>query len=234
MPEEIDRRAVIALNSFLGSHSGFDKTIELLGQNGLIRGFPVFFPLVALWFYRNDLKTRGRLVAGLMACFLAVFLTSILQRQFFVHTRPILDETLHLWIYDPKITAGWDRLSSFPSDTAALFFSLCAVIFLESPLIGSLAFVWSFFSVGVLRVMTGYHYPSDIIGSFVLAIVCVFLIGRSRYIIALCERLLAQFQSAEYLIHATFFIIVGEAYENFPGLQDLFKQLWALAREFRR
>ena len=68
MLEEMDRQAVVALNSFLGSHAGFDKAIELLGQNGLIRGLPVFFPLVALWFYKNDLKTRARLVAGLVAC----------------------------------------------------------------------------------------------------------------------------------------------------------------------
>ena len=57
-----------------------------------------------------------------------------------------------------------DRLGSFPSDTATLYFSLVTIVFLKRPLLGSIALLWSWVTVGLVRVAPGWHYPIDIVG----------------------------------------------------------------------
>jgi len=230
MLEQIDHNSVLFLNSFFGDDSLWDKIIVNIGQNAFVRGFPIFFPLVALWFYGDNLKRRARISAGLFATFLAVSLSVFLQYHVYIHTRPILDETLHLKIFEPTTAVGWDRSSSFPSDTATLYFSLCAVIFMEMPLVGSIALLWSLLTVGIMRVLVGFHYPSDILGSLVLGPGFVFLIARTRYVAISFEHLLKKFQSTEYLVHAVFFIVLAEAYNLFLGLQNISKGLWMVAR----
>jgi len=59
---------------------------------------------------------------------------------------------------------------------------------------------------------------------------CFFLIARNRYVVISCERLLNQFQSTEYLVHALFFIVMAEAYNLFPGLQGLAMGLLMIGR----
>jgi undecaprenyl-diphosphatase len=223
--KQIDLNSVLFLNSFVENHVLLNKTIDAIGQNTFVRGFPVFFPLVALWFYGDDQKRRARISAGLFAGFLAVVVSISVQHKFYVHTRPFLDETLHLNVYDQTLAANWDRLSSFPSDTATLFFSLCVVIIVESPVVGGIAFLWSLFSVGIMRVLIGFHYPSDILGSLILGPGFVLLVGRNKYVVALFERLLDLFRSAQYIVHGLFFIALAEAYNLFAGLRHILNGL---------
>jgi membrane-associated phospholipid phosphatase len=59
-------------------------------------------------------------------------------------------------------------MSSFPSDTATLFFGLAAVVFVEERLVGLFCFVWVALIIAIPRVIFGFHYASDVIGSLVL------------------------------------------------------------------
>jgi undecaprenyl-diphosphatase len=221
----IDKEAVLLLNSFMGNNKLLDQIIVGLGDNPLVRGFPVFFPLVALWFYDGYQRRRGPILAGLFATCLAVFLSVWVQYHILIHTRPFLDQTLPIKLYDPRMVEDWDRLGSFPSDTATLYFSLITVIFLESPLVGGIALLWSLVTVGVLRIALGYHYPSDILGALVLGPGCVYLIAKNRYILMFFDRILNVFQSTEYILNGLFFIFLAEAYDLFPGLQGIVKGL---------
>jgi len=151
MLEKIDHSPLLFLNSFLGDNDLWNGVIAGFATNSIVRGFPIFFTLVALWFYSDNSKSRARIFAGLFATLFAVAIAVSLQHNLYIHTRPVLDETLHLKLYDPAIVTGWDRLNSFPSDTATLFFSLSAVIFIESPLVGSMALLWSLFTAGLMR-----------------------------------------------------------------------------------
>jgi membrane-associated phospholipid phosphatase len=219
--DQIDRDLVLFLNSFVGEDKLGDKIIDALGQNAFVRGFPVFFSLVALWFFGDNKRRQARIAAGLFASFLAVVFSIAVQHRVYIHTRPFLDETLHLKLYDPLIASNWDRLSSFPSDTGMLFFSLCTVILIESPVVGSIALLWSLVTVGATRVLIGFHYPSDILGSLVLGPGFVFLIGMNKYVILGFERLLNLFKNREYIVHGLFFIALAEAYGLFLGLRHI-------------
>jgi membrane-associated phospholipid phosphatase len=219
MLSQIDHDILLRLNSITVYNALFPKLFYAIGLNPLIRGFPVLFPLAILWFYDDYDKRRSRLLIGLLTTCLVVFLSVWIQFHVNIHTRPFLDQTLP--IYDRRAAENWDRLSSFPSDTATLYFSLVTIIFLERPLWGSLALLWSLVTVGLVRVALGWHYPSDIVGALVLGPGCVYLISKIKYLGLLSERFLYIFRSGTYIIHSMFVIFVADAYNSFAGLSGI-------------
>jgi len=214
----LDRDILLTLNSF----GGANKHLWELANNSLFRGFPVFFSLPALWFSGVDRERRGRMLAGLLAVCLATIFSVWLQFHLDVHTRPLLDPALHL---DVLPTWKWDRTSSFPSDTATLFFGLAAVVFAEERLAGLFCLVWVAVIIAIPRVILGFHYASDIIGSLVLGPACVFVFARSPYPRRLFERMLMLFEGRMYIVHALLFVFLAEASNLFLSLQALGKEL---------
>jgi undecaprenyl-diphosphatase len=144
-----------------------------------------------------------------------------MQHHLNIHTRPFLDQTLPIKIYDRTQTENWDRLGSFPSDTATLYFSLVTIIFLERPLLGTIALLWSLVTVGLVRVALGWHYPSDIVGALVLGPGCVYLISKIKYLELLSKRFLCIFRARTYIIHSMFVIFVADSYSSFAGLAGI-------------
>ena len=194
----LDRDILLTLNSF----GGANKHLWELANNSLFRGFPVFFSLPALWFSGDDRERRGRMLAGLLAVCLATVFSVWLQFHLDVHTRPLLDPTLHL---DTLPTWTWDRTGSFPSDTATLF--------------------WVAVIIAIPRVILGFHYASDIVGSLLLGSASVFLFARSPYPRRLFERMLMVFEGRMYIVHALLFVFLTEASNLFLSLQALGKEL---------
>jgi len=216
---DLDREILLTLNAFGGANTNLWE----LANNSLFRGFPLFFSLPALWFSGGHRERRGRMLAGLLAVCLVTILSVWLQFHIDVHTRPILDPALHL---ETAVPAGtWDRTSSFPSDTATLFFGLAAVVFVEERLVGLFCFVWVAMIIAIPRVIFGFHYASDIIGSLVLGSACVFLFARSPYPRRLFERMLTWFEGRMYVVHALLFVVLAEASNLFLSLQALGKEL---------
>ena len=226
-----DIQLLVFLNSFVGSNNLLYKLLwYTTGGNALIRGFPIFFLLIALWFYGDCRKRRSRMLAGLLATCLATVLSVWSQHHLTPHIRPLLDPALHLNIADPQWAGTFDRQGSFPSDSATLYFSLCAIIFLENRLIGCFCFLWALVFVGVTRVVFGWHYPSDIVGSLVLGPGCVYLFNKIPYFATLFERALKLFESRMYIVHALLFVFLADAYNLFLGLQGSSQLLFTLLR----
>jgi undecaprenyl-diphosphatase len=219
MLESLDHVSVLQLNYFAASNELFYTVISGLQNSPLLKGFPIFFALVWLWFDDGYQKRRGRILAGLFAACLAVVISVWFQYHIHIHTRPFLDETLHIKLLEPGIAEGWNRLGSFPSDTATLYFSLSSIIFLESPVVGSIALLWAFLFAGVFRIMIGYHYPSDILGGLALGLGCVYLF--ETYTSVFFDSLIKRFQSREYIINGIFFILLAEAYNVFDSFQRI-------------
>jgi membrane-associated phospholipid phosphatase len=218
-----DRELLLTLNSFVGSDS---RSLWQLANNQLFRGFPIFFSLVALWFSGDCKIRRSRMLAGLLAVCLATVLSVWLQFHLAAHTRPLLDPTLHLKIIDdPRWSVVWDRTSSFPSDTATLFFGLATIIFLEKRLVGFFCFLWVAAIIAVPRVVFAWHYPSDIVGSLVLGPACVFLFNAIPYPRMAFERSLMLFEGRMYIVHALLFIFLSDASNLFLSLQEVGKKL---------
>jgi membrane-associated phospholipid phosphatase len=208
---------LLTFNSLLGSN---DRLWDF-GNNSLFRGFLIFFSLLALWFSDDCIKRRSRMLAGLSATCLAVLLSFWLQHHITPHIRPLLDPALHLNIADPQWATLFERQGSFPSDTATLFFSLAAIIFLENRLVGCLCFLWALVIIGGIRVVFGWHYPSDIVGSLILGPAFVYLFINIPYLVPLFERALKLFESRMYIVHALLFFFLTDAYNLFHGLRRI-------------
>jgi undecaprenyl-diphosphatase len=215
----LDKEILLTLNAF----GGGNQHLWALAYNSLFRGFPLFFSISALWFSVDQPERRSRILAGLLAACLATVLSVWLQFHVEVHTRPILDSALHL---ETVITRRpWDRTSSFPSDTATLFFALAAVVFVEKRLVGLFCFIWVVATVAIPRIIVGLHYPSDIVGSFVLGSISVFIFAKSPYPRKLFERALIRSEGHMYVVHALFVVFLTEASALFDSLQNLGKEL---------
>lgn len=215
----LDREILLALNAF----GGGNDTLWEFANNSLFRGFPVFFSLVALWFASEQPERRGRMLAGLLGVCLATMLSIWSQFHTAVHIRPILDPAIPLDTVIPR--TPWDRTNSFPSDTATLFFSLAALVFVEKRSAGLFCFVWVALIVAIPRVIVGLHYPSDILGSFVLGPTVVFILAALPYPKRLFEHALTWFEGRLYIVHALLFIFLADAFDLFPSLQALGKVL---------
>jgi membrane-associated phospholipid phosphatase len=221
----MDTEILVALNSFFLSDQQKGFFILFLGNNPVARGFPIFFSFVAIWFSADCDKRRSRMLIGLLATCFATVTSVWLQRHFTSHLRPLLDPALHLQIGDSRMIEGWDRLGSFPSDTATLFFALVTIIILENRLAGLICLSWSLMTAGVARIALGYHYPSDIVGSLVLGPASVCLFDSVPYFRAMFERALKAFQGRMYIVHVLLFLFLAEAYNLFLGFQGILKYL---------
>ena len=79
-----------------------------------------------------------------------------------------------------------DSWSSFPSDHVMLYFGFAVGILAVSRRLGSIAILYTLIFIGLPRIYTGYHYPTDILGGMVfggiLMLISVYFFGNSHII----------------------------------------------------
>lgn len=232
MHSSFDLRLLFYLNQLAASSPAATIAFLRMADNSILRGFPAFFSLVALWFSTECNKRRARILAGLFVASLAVVLSVWTQHHLATHIRPYADPALHLTAVDeqpidaiPSTTRK--IIYSFPSDTATFYFALAAIIFVESRTAGSIAFVWTFVTVGVARVAVGWHYPSDIAGGIILGCLSVYLLTRMRPLTDFLERELQLCERRMYIVHAALFVFLADAFSLFGGIRAIIAGLRA-------
>lgn len=217
----MDNKILLALNSLTYDHF-YAEVLLLVGNNALIRGGPVFFAFVLVWFAKPDPEHQIKILFGLVATMLATITSVVLQFLFTPHTRPFMDTALPINTAVADLgDLGLHRLSSFPSDSAALYFAICTIIFLENRRLGIVSFVWAFLTVGVSRVALGYHYPSDVLGALVLGPGLVLISSRMRFAQTFCAEQIRRFPRAMPVLTALMFLFLAEAYNQFFGVLNI-------------
>lgn len=132
--------------------------------------------LVALWFIGNDAPQRMRYQIGMFTALTAMALSSLvvlISNALFFRPRPFdgLDG-INLLFYRPTD-------SSFPSNSAAAAFALAAAVWCVNRRIGAALFLAAAV-YGFSRVYVGVHYPTDILGGALIAVVVTALTLRLR------------------------------------------------------
>jgi undecaprenyl-diphosphatase len=185
----MDYRLFQAVNDLAGHNGALDALMKAIATVG-----PYLLVAVVglLWFVPSPVTPRGlerRLV--LYALLTAVIALSINQviGHLWLRPRPFMAHQVTLLI------AG-SHDASFPSDHATLGFGLALPVLVRRRDWG-LALLCGAVVLGFARVFVGVHYPGDIAGAFVVALVSTLIVWGLRgalempveLILRLCSRL---------------------------------------------
>lgn len=161
----LDLSVFFFLNNLAGQSHLFDLMVIFLAD------YLQYFLLIpfGIFVYRS----RERLYAfwvPIMAAVIARFGLVTIIRLFYHRLRPFLTFQVHQLIMLP---AG--ERYSFPSGHATFFFALSAAIYFYNKKWGVGFFVASVF-MNISRIITGVHYPSDILGGMVLGAAVAYMV----------------------------------------------------------
>jgi undecaprenyl-diphosphatase len=173
----VDTSVVIALHQWAAAQAWLTNLVVLIAQNGIVV-LPVAVVVLWLWPRAYGDWVREPIIAGCAAAVLA-FATGLVLERVLHRPRPFLELG-----FTPLFPHADD--SSFPSDHALVGIALVAPLLWRALVPGSALVAWALV-VGLARVAAGVHYPSDILGSAVLALVLDALVW-----FALPRRLLAR------------------------------------------
>ncbi len=170
-----DKALFLWINALVGNAPAVDATMVWIASDYLV---PVCMglSLVALWFIGKDGPERMRYQIGMFAALTAMALSSLvvlISNALFFRPRPFdgLDG-INLLFYQPTD-------SSFPSNSAAAAFAIAAAVWCVNRRIGAVLFIAAAV-YGFSRVYVGVHYPADILGGAVIALVITALTLRLR------------------------------------------------------
>jgi len=156
----VDTSVVVALYQWASSQAWLANLVVFLAQNGIF-----VLPIAGLfvWFgARADrYRLREAIIAGCVTAVLGFAIGLVLERVLH-RPRPFLELG-----FAPLFPHVDD--SSFPSDHTLVGVAFVGPLLWRVPRFGSALVAWALV-VGFARVAAGVHYPSDILGSAVLAL----------------------------------------------------------------
>jgi undecaprenyl-diphosphatase len=176
-----DSSIITFLNSFARHSWAFDSFVYMISGNNLFKG-GLIVPLIWwAWFRPNADKadTRQQLICAIFACLVAVLIARGLAIMLPFRNRPMTVAALHFqrpYGADEGNLINW---SSFPSDHAAVFFSLAMSIFFVWRAAGIAALSYVFLFISMPRLYLGFHYPTDILAGAFIGITLA-LIARAK------------------------------------------------------
>jgi undecaprenyl-diphosphatase len=225
MLQAIDEGFALFLNAYAAKSLVFDHAVDAIVTLPSLKVLPIVACLVGLWFSpENGAARRATIVKGIVAAFVGLVLSRLIQNLSSFRPRPMHTEHLAFVLplgISPERMHEW---SSFPSDTTALAFALAATVWCLSRPLGWACFVWSAVIVGLPRIYTGYHYPSDIVGGAILGIAvtwaCTRLIPDRR----VDDAMLSVEKRQPVLFYGLSFIIMYQIATFFEDIRFLAKE----------
>jgi membrane-associated phospholipid phosphatase len=132
------------------------------------------------WFSGINAELRARIVSGVFAAVCAALVAGFLQYTLPTAPKPIFDPMIELHL--PPVLGDIESLKAtalanshtFPSERATMFAGLAIAILLVRLKLGLIA-IGCTMAAEIARIYLGLHYPTDILGSFSLAAVMVWL-----------------------------------------------------------
>lgn len=131
----------------------------------------MFFGLLTFWIIRKKLATYQ--VIHILAIIAGALLVSQIIKEFFPSPRPfIVDGSIPLTLTEPVDSA-------FPSSHTAAAFAMVFGIFHHNRKVGAMFFPPALL-VGFGRIMSNVHFPIDIIGGILVALLIAILFGHGK------------------------------------------------------
>jgi undecaprenyl-diphosphatase len=168
MLQQLDVAILRLFNGYVDAWPAFDRAVSIVSEWSYVRATGLVCIVWWAWAAGRDPANRTKILAGLAGVAIATACSKLIQMSVFVHLRPFR-EAGELGLTLPRALAtNWGYGSSFPSDTATMYFALAMVIFGVARKLGVGAFLWVAVVIALPRVYLTYHFPSDILAGFVL------------------------------------------------------------------
>src|SRR5258705_4083256 len=138
--------------------------VEFFSDDNLVKGVVFAILIWYLWFKETPNQEGNRIqpVATLISVFFVMVVTLSLAGLAPFRKRPFLNPDFHFSSFVP-LNEELTKMSSFPSDHAALFMSLATGLIFVSKKIGLLTLLYTFIFILIPRLYLGYHYPTDLV-----------------------------------------------------------------------
>lgn len=237
-----DSGIVSFFNQFAQSSWVFDKTVDLVEKNGLLKGGAIMALFWYAWFRADDERDRRSIVATLLAALVAMASARLLATFLPHRARPVHEDALDFELPHGRLESTLEGWSSFPSDYAVLFFTLSVGLFFVSRPLGSLALLHTLVVISLPRIYLGLHYPTDILagallGGTLAVLANVFLI-RSSFVSATVrmsrfrERADGQTQiSLPGIFYPLFFLFSYQVADMFTATRAVLNAIGTLAEK---
>jgi undecaprenyl-diphosphatase len=175
---ELDIAILLLFNAAAGVWPVFDRAVGAISEWSYVRAAGLVCVVWWAWIAGREPENRIKILAGLTGVALATALSKLTQLTVFVHPRPFrIAAELGLTLPAGAVT-NWGTGSSFPSDTATMYFALAMVIYSVSRRLGRAAFIWVAVVIALPRIYLTYHFPSDIVAGALLGTLTVCLLQK--------------------------------------------------------
>jgi undecaprenyl-diphosphatase len=166
----IDWTLLSLLNGLVGRSAVFDLVIRLLVNDYALTTALIVVPF-GLWFSGAGAEERERNQRAALSAMASVFLANLFVKALnllFYRPRPFASHDLQLLFYHPSD-------SSFPSNPASVGFCIATAVWLYNRQAGWILYALAG-SLGLARLISGVHYPSDILGGAVIGSLSAYLV----------------------------------------------------------
>jgi undecaprenyl-diphosphatase len=218
-----DKAIIEFVNQYSQLNPLVDKTIYTIAQNHSLKGGVIVTLLWWAWLRRSGqlIDRSFAAIYTMVGALIALFVARVMQNTLPYRPRPVFAPELNFVVPESFDPTGIDRLSSFPSDHAVLFFSLATALWLADRRVGLFAYIWTTVVICFPRIFLGYHHPTDIIAGAVIGI-AIMLGGRSLPVPSWACARAADFQARHAgILYAGAFLLTFQMATLFEGMRRL-------------
>lgn len=219
----LDLPIIRFLNSFANVHGFVDWTLVFVSQNTLMKGGMFMLLTWWLWFriVPNQRQLREKLIASSIAVVVAMATSRFLTWALPMRPRPMHNQEFGLTMPQGLNPETLEGMSSFPSDHAALFFTLAACLWFISHRLGIAAVVYTSLIIAFPRIYLGLHHPSDILAGACIGVIVAVAAHRSQLARQVSAPILRWTEAHPASFYAAFFLFTYQIADMFDATRAL-------------